>query len=126
MQNTIFGAISQDFLPPGYGEILGKTQRPVDDPDPPTLEQMDHYDGLEDWKIFGGEGIFGTKKDDTGASTDTSTDTAADTGTAGGSEDDVERGAFWKNLASSGLTGLFNKQASSTVDFLRVFCMLRV
>ena len=81
--NDNFGSLSSDSLPPGYGEADSKVIQCVSEPDPhagdpATLESMDDYDGIKDWKIFGGEGrsssdnsgsaasswdIFGSKAD---------------------------------------------------------------
>jgi hypothetical protein len=63
--NDDFGNISSDFLPPGYGDIPGKVQQRVDavppevGEDAPTMETLSDtpaYDGLKDWKLFGGPG----------------------------------------------------------------------
>ena len=49
--NTIFGSVSQDFLPPGYGEIPSKTVQRVSEPDPVLPNPI----GVED-ESYGGDG----------------------------------------------------------------------
>ena len=104
--NDTFGNISQDFLPPGYGNIPSKVIQRVGE-DAPTMEPLGNPDDYSDIFDF-------FKRDDTTEGDDTSwlqrrrerrageseTTTATTEPTTGDVEETRERGAFWRNLGS--------------------------